>query len=143
MSSGVSFSPDTHAGFCPETIAGQGGSGFYNLPFSGPNVILCFTLYGYCIKKPLLMNKAQLTELVRQNLGGSATKKAADYALAAVLDSIAEGIEKDGKVQILGFGTFLVKTRAARTGRNPKTGEPMTIPASTMVSFKASSSLKD
>lgn len=89
------------------------------------------------------MNKAQLTELVRQNLGGSATKKAADYALAAVLDSIAEGIEKDGKVQILGFGTFLVKTRAARTGRNPKTGEPMTIPASTMVSFKASAALKD
>ena len=88
------------------------------------------------------MNKADLIEAVQKALGKDATKRAADEAVEAVLDSIAKGIKKDKKVQIIGFGTFEVKTRAARMGRNPKTGEAMKIAASKTVGFKASSTLK-
>lgn len=89
-----------------------------------------------------LMNKAQLIEVIQKQLGSDATKKQAEEALAAVVGAIKTGVDKDGKVQIMGFGTFSTKSRAARTGRNPKTGATIKIPASTTVSFKASSSLK-
>jgi len=59
-----------------------------------------------------------------------------------VLSSIAKGIKKDGSVQLIGFGTFKVAKRAARTGRNPKTGEAMKIKASKSVRFTPSSTLK-
>ncbi|MBK1881848.1 HU family DNA-binding protein [Luteolibacter pohnpeiensis] len=88
------------------------------------------------------MNKAELVEAVQKALGKDATKRAADEAVEAVLDSIAKGVKKDKKVQIIGFGTFEVKKRAARLGRNPKTGEPLKIAASKSVSFKPSSVLK-
>ena len=88
------------------------------------------------------MNKAELVEAVQKGLGEDATKRLAEDAVKTVLDSIAAGVKKDGKVQIIGFGTFEVKKRAARMGRNPKTGEQMKIPASKSVGFKASSSLK-
>jgi len=88
------------------------------------------------------MNKAELVDAVQSALGGEATKRAAEDALTAVLDSIVKGIKSDGKVQIIGFGTFEVKSRAARMGRNPKTGEAMQIAASKSVGFKASSTLK-
>lgn len=88
------------------------------------------------------MNKAELVEAVQKALGKDATKRAADEAVEAVLDSIAKGIKKDKKVQIIGFGTFEVKKRAARMGRNPKTGESMKIAASKSVGFKPSSALK-
>ncbi len=90
----------------------------------------------------LLMNKAQLIEVIQKQLGSDATKKQAEEALTAVVNAIKKGVDKDGKVQIMGFGTFATKTRAARTGRNPKTGATIKIPASKTVSFKASSSLK-
>jgi DNA-binding protein HU-beta len=89
------------------------------------------------------MNKAELIDAIQAALGKDATKRAADEALTAVLDSIAKGVKKDKKVQIIGFGTFEVKKRAARTGRNPKTGESMKIAASKSVGFKASSALKN
>lgn len=88
------------------------------------------------------MNKSELVEAVQNSLGKDATKRCAEDALAAVLDSIASGVKKDGKVQLIGFGTFEVKHRAARMGRNPKTGEAMKIKASKTVGFKCSSSLK-
>jgi DNA-binding protein HU-beta len=88
------------------------------------------------------MNKAELVDAVQAALGG-ATKKEADAALDAVLSSIVAGVKKDKKVQIIGFGTFEVKERAARMGRNPKTGEAMKIEKSTSVGFKPSSALKD
>ncbi len=88
------------------------------------------------------MNKAELVEAVQKALGKDATKRAAEDSLSAVLDSIVKGIKKDKKVQIIGFGTFEVKKRAARMGRNPKTGEAMKIGASKSVGFKASSTLK-
>jgi len=89
------------------------------------------------------MNKAELVEAIQKALGKDATKRAAEDALAAVLGSIEKGIKgKDKKVQIIGFGTFEVKKRASRMGRNPKTGEAMKIAASKSVGFKASSTLK-
>jgi DNA-binding protein HU-beta len=88
------------------------------------------------------MNKAELIESIQKALGADATKRAAEQALEAVLDSIGKGVKKDKKVQIIGFGTFEVKKRAARIGRNPKTGESLKIAASKSVGFKASSALK-
>ena len=88
------------------------------------------------------MNKAELIETIQAALGKDATKRSADEALDAVLSSIATGVKKDKKVQIIGFGTFEVKKRAARIGRNPKTGESMKIAASMSVGFKPSSVLK-
>ena len=61
------------------------------------------------------MNKAQLIELIQNKLGADTTKKHAEEALAAVLESIKEGVQESGKVQIIGFGTFATKTREART----------------------------
>ena len=88
------------------------------------------------------MNKAQLIELIQKKLGADTTKKHAEEALAAVLESIKEGVQSAGKVQIIGFGTFATKTREARTGRNPKTGKAIAIPASKTVAFKATSNMK-
>ncbi len=88
------------------------------------------------------MNKAELIDSIQAALGKDATKRAAEEALDAVLSSIATGVKTQKKVQIIGFGTFEAKTRAARTGRNPKTGESMQIAASKSVGFKPSSALK-
>ncbi len=88
------------------------------------------------------MNKGELIEAVQKALGEEASKKDAESALTAVLDSIANGVRGDGNVQIIGFGTFKKKNRAARMGRNPKTGEPMQIAASTSVGFTPSAALK-
>ena len=88
------------------------------------------------------MNKGQLIEAVQNALGKDATKRSAEDAVSAVLDSIAKGVKKDTKVQVIGFGTFEIKKRAARMGRNPKTGEAMKIYASKSVGFKPSSTLK-
>lgn len=88
------------------------------------------------------MNKAELIESVQSKLGKDATKRAAEDAVSAVLEAVAAGVKKDKKVQLIGFGTFEVKNRAARMGRNPKTGEAMKIAASKSVGFKPSSTLK-
>ena len=88
------------------------------------------------------MNKGELVEAVQGALGGDASKKDAENALATVLDSIADGVRKDQVVQVIGFGTFKVKHRAARQGRNPKTGETIQIKASKSVGFSPSAALK-
>ncbi len=88
------------------------------------------------------MNKAQLIESIQKALGAETTKKHAGEALEAVLDGITKGVKKDGNVQLIGFGTFKVSSRAARKGRNPKTGEAMKIKASKSVRFVASSNIK-
>ncbi|MGJ8725395.1 MAG: HU family DNA-binding protein [Roseibacillus sp.] len=93
-------------------------------------------------QKGLAMNKAELIEAVQKEMGADTTKRAAEEAVSSVLDAIAKGVKKDKKVQIIGFGTFEVKKRAARMGRNPKTGEAMKIKASKSVGFKPSSTLK-
>ena len=89
------------------------------------------------------MNKAELIEAVQKVLGGDTSRRAAGDAVDAVLDAIAKGVAKKGSVQIVGFGSFKVASRKARTGRNPKTGEPIKIKASKTVRFVPSAALKD
>ncbi|MCH7798320.1 MAG: HU family DNA-binding protein [Planctomycetes bacterium] len=87
------------------------------------------------------MNKGELIEKVASDLGS--TKTAASKAIESVIKCIAEGIKEKDTVTISGFGTFSRKLRAARTGVNPSTGEPLQIKASKTVAFKPSRSLKD
>lgn len=88
------------------------------------------------------MNKTDVIAAVQRALGPEATKRAADEAVTAVLGVIVKGIKKDKRVQLVGFGTFEVKTRAARMGRNPKTKEPIKIPKSKSVGFRPAEGLK-
>ncbi len=87
------------------------------------------------------MNKADLINALAAK--NAITKKDAEKAVNGVLDLIAEALKNGEKVQIMGFGAFEVKTRAARTGKNPATGETIKIAASKAVVFKAGKALKD
>ena len=87
------------------------------------------------------MNKAELIAAVAEKAGLS--KKDSEAAVTAALDAITAALEDGDKVQLVGFGTFEVKSRAARTGRNPKTKEAIDIPASKVPVFKAGKVLKD
>ena len=87
------------------------------------------------------MTKMELVELIAKEAG--LTKADAARALDATLNGIAAGLKKDGKVSLVGFGTFSAKKRAARDGINPLTKAPLRIPAKTVASFKAGSKLKD
>ncbi len=90
-------------------------------------------------KKPI--NRAALVEYVAKELGES--KAGADRAIGAVLGGIQRGLKKSGKVSIVGFGSFAVKKRAARKGRNPQTGESIRIRASKSVGFRPGKPLKE
>ena len=87
------------------------------------------------------MNKTELVSAVAEKAGLS--KKDSEKAVAAVFDAITGALVAGDKVQLVGFGSFEVKERAARTGRNPQTKEEITIPASRSASFKAGKALKD
>ena len=87
------------------------------------------------------MNKAELVAAMAEKTGLS--KKDAEAALKAFTDIVAEELKKGEKIQLVGFGTFEVSERAARTGRNPQTGAEMTIAASKSPKFKAGKALKD
>ena len=87
------------------------------------------------------MNKTQLLDAIVAKTGMK--KKDAEAVLAATLESITDALAAGVKVQISGFGSFAVKTRAARTGRNPKTQETIPIAASKYPAFSASKTLKD
>ncbi|MGB4023888.1 MAG: HU family DNA-binding protein [Acutalibacteraceae bacterium] len=87
------------------------------------------------------MNKTDLVNAVAEKAEFS--KKDADKAVAAVIESITDALIEGDKVQLVGFGTFEVRDRAEKQGHNPKTGEPMTIPASKLPAFKAGKALKD
>ena len=87
------------------------------------------------------MNKTELIAAVAEKTGLS--KKDADAAVAAVIDSIKESLAKGDKVQLVGFGTFEVRERAARTGLNPQTKETIQIAASKSPVFKAGKAFKD
>ncbi|MCR4956746.1 MAG: HU family DNA-binding protein [Lachnospiraceae bacterium] len=87
------------------------------------------------------MNKAELVAVMSEK--AEISKKDAEKALKAFTDVVAEEMKKGEKVQLVGFGTFEVSERAARTGRNPQTGAEMTIPASKAPKFKAGKALKD
>ena len=87
------------------------------------------------------MNKADLVGKVAEKAG--VTKKDAEKAINAFVASVQEALVKKDKVQLIGFGTFEVKERAARTGRNPQTGEAIKIAASKAPVFKVGEALKD
>ena len=87
------------------------------------------------------MNKTELAAAVAAKT--ELSKKEAEAAVNAVLASITDALAEGDKVALVGFGTFDVKTRAARTGLNPRTKEPVTIAASKVPTFKAGKALKD
>lgn len=85
------------------------------------------------------MNKSDLTDAVM--VGCDITKAAAGRAVDAMLTAMRESLAKDGEVKLAGFGNFTVKTRAARTMRNPQTGDPIDVPEKQVVKFKPASAL--
>ncbi|MCI9224789.1 MULTISPECIES: HU family DNA-binding protein [unclassified Acutalibacter] len=87
------------------------------------------------------MNKTELVAEVSEKAG--LTKRDAEAAVKAIVDSVTEALAKGDKVQLVGFGTFEVREHAARVGRNPRTGGTMEIAASKAPAFKAGQALKD
>ena len=87
------------------------------------------------------MNKTELVAAIAEN--AEISKKDAEKALKAFVDVVTEELKKEEKVQLVGFGTFEVSERKEREGRNPKSGEKMTISASRTPKFKAGKALKD
>lgn len=87
------------------------------------------------------MNKAELVEALASS--GELSKAAAGRALDTMLDTILTTLKKGEDVILIGFGTFTVSQRAARSARNPQTGAPIQIPASKVVRFKAGKAVKD
>jgi DNA-binding protein HU-beta len=87
------------------------------------------------------VNKSELIEAIAAS--ADIPKAAASRALDAMIESVTDSLKKGDSVALVGFGTFTVKERAARTGRNPQTGQPINISAAKVPSFKAGKALKD
>lgn len=87
------------------------------------------------------MNKTDLVSAIADKT--ELTKKDSEKALKAFMDVVTEELQKGEKIQLVGFGTFEVSDRAARTGKNPQTGESIEIPAARAPKFKAGSALKE
>ena len=98
--------------------------------------------YTYIVKNEVkIVNKTELVAIVSEKAGLS--KKDADAAISATISAITDALKKDDKVALVGFGTFEVRARAARMGKNPQTGEAIKIAASKVPAFKAGKALKD
>ena len=87
------------------------------------------------------MNKTELIDAVSAKSG--LTKADADRAYKAIVDVVSEELAKGEQISLIGFGTFLVRERQARSGRNPRTGDPIKIAAAKIPAFKAGKALKD
>lgn len=87
------------------------------------------------------MTKAELVEFIAEK--ADLTKADATRALEAMMEGVTTGLKKEGKVTLVGFGSFTAKKRAARTGRNPQNGEAVKIAARVVPGFKAGNKLKD
>lgn len=87
------------------------------------------------------MNKGELVDKIAEKSG--VTKKQADVILSSALESIVDAVSEGQKVTLVGFGTFEPRDRKAREGRNPKTGEALTIPATTVPAFSAGKLFKE
>ncbi len=88
-----------------------------------------------------LMNKAALVDAIHEKIGG--TKVAAEQAVDTLIETVVDTLKKDGEVSIAGLGIFSAKKRAARTARNPRTGETIQVPAMRVPKFRAAKALKD
>jgi len=86
------------------------------------------------------MTKAELIEKVAKD--AKVTKAAAGKSIDAIIDGISKALKKGDRVSLIGFGTFSISKRKARTGRNPQTGKPINIPARKVARFKAGSALR-
>lgn len=87
------------------------------------------------------MRKPELVNAIAQE--ADLSKEEAGKALNALIDTITKALKEEDQVSLVGFGTFLQRSRAARTGKNPQTGEPIQIPASNTVAFKPGKALKE
>ena len=87
------------------------------------------------------MNKAEMIEHIAQS--AEISKSAAERAIDAMVSAVKANLKKSGEVTLVGFGTFYASERAARTGRNPRTGEALSIPAARVPKFRAGKALKD
>lgn len=87
------------------------------------------------------MNKSAIVDIVHENMGG--TKVSAEQTVEAILAAIVKTLKNGEEVSIAGLGIFSVKPRAARIARNPKTGESINVPATTVPKFRAAKALKD
>ncbi len=87
------------------------------------------------------MNRSELVAKISEK--SELTKKDSEKALTAFIEAVTKELASQGKVQLVGFGTFEVRKREARTGRDPRTGNPIKIPASKAPAFKAGKALKD
>ena len=87
------------------------------------------------------MNKSELIDTVAQ--AAEISKSAAERAVDAMIGAVKSSLRKGEEVTLIGFGTFLAANRAARQGRNPRTGEPVAIPAARVPRFRAGKALKD
>ncbi len=87
------------------------------------------------------MNKSELVAVLAEKAG--VTKKDAEKVLASFVDVVGDALKKGDKIQLVGFGTFEARKRAARTGKNPQTKAEIKIPATTVPAFKAGKALKD
>ena len=87
------------------------------------------------------MNKSELVASIAQKVGSS--KKSAEENLDTLIEIISEELKNKGKIQLVGFGSFEIRKRSDRKGKNPRTGEELRIPASTVPVFKAGKVLKD
>lgn len=116
-----------------------------SLTFIRSGIITCIDVIGgvgtHDIKEEFKMNKTELVAAMAAS--ADLSKKDAEKALKAFTDTVSKELKKGGKVQLVGFGTFEVSKRAARTGRNPQTGKEMKIAASKAPKFKAGKALKD
>ena len=89
------------------------------------------------------MNKAELTKVIQKELGKDASNAAAERALNAVLKGIERGVQSDGRIELVGFGSFRISHLRARPGRNPKTGETIQVKPSKTVRFRAGLDLRE
>ena len=87
------------------------------------------------------MNKAAIAEIIHEKMGG--TKVSAEQTLDTILETMIKTLKGGGEVSIAGLGIFSTKARAARTARNPKTGEAIQVAATTVPKFRAAKALKD
>lgn len=87
------------------------------------------------------LNKAQIADRIQETIGS--TKADAERAMETVIDSIVTSLKNGGKVSIAGLGIFDTRIRKARTARNPRTGEPIEVPAMRVPKFRAAKALKD
>jgi DNA-binding protein HU-beta len=120
-----------------------GGSWYKTARFQPSRCVGVFFIHYWNIQKEgeLSVNKSELIDAVAE--GADISKAAAGRAIDAMVDAVTGALKSGDQVNLIGFGTFLVRDRAARTGRNPRTGETINIAASKAPSFKAGKALKD